>query len=102
MVESKALDGQTKMARLLQFLEGPAFKAVQRYEAFPGGLTKALEVLQSRFGQPFKNARACVDTLTKGPANCISRQRRSPTLCRYGASYVRYPRIYELFRRSEH
>ena len=67
MVESKALDEQTKMARLLQFLEGPALRAVQRYEALPGGLTKALEVLQSRFGQPFKIVRACVDTLTKGP-----------------------------------
>ena len=67
MVESKALDEQTKMARLLQFLEGPALRAVQRYEALPGGLTKALEVLQSRFEQPFKIVRACVDTLTKGP-----------------------------------
>ena len=67
MVESKALDEQTKMARLLQFLEGPALRAVQRYEALPGGLTKALEVLQSRFGQPFMIVRACVDTLTKGP-----------------------------------
>ena len=68
MVESKALDEQTKMTRLLQFLEGPALRAVQRYEALPGGLTKALEVLQNRFGQPFKIVRACVDTLTKGPA----------------------------------
>ena len=67
MVELKALDEQTKMARLLQFLEGPALRAVQRYEALPGGLTKALEVLQSRFGQPFKIVRACVDTLIKGP-----------------------------------
>ena len=67
MVESKALDEQTKMTRLLQFLEGPALRAVQRYEALPGGLTKALEVLQNRFGQPFKIVRACVDTLTKGP-----------------------------------
>ena len=54
MMESKALDELTKMSRLLQFLEGPALLAVQRYEFVPGGLTKALQVLQDRFGQPFK------------------------------------------------
>jgi len=54
MVESKALDEPTKMARLLQFLEGPALLAVQRYESVPGGFAKALRVLQDRFGQPFK------------------------------------------------
>ena len=68
MVESKALDEQTKMARLLQFLEGPALRAAQRYEAVPGGLAKSLEVLQNRLGQPFKIVRAYIDTLTKGPA----------------------------------
>ena len=67
MVESKALDKPTKMARLIQFLEGPALLAVQRYESVPGGLTKALQVLQDRFGQPFKVVRACVDALIKGP-----------------------------------
>ena len=72
MVESKALDQPTKMARLLQFLEGPALLAVQRYESVPGGLTKALRVLHDRFGQPFKIVRACVHTLVKGPS--IARQ----------------------------
>ena len=67
MVESRALDEPTKMARLLQFLGGPALLAVQRYESVPGGLAKALQVLQDRFGQPFKIVRACVDTLVKGP-----------------------------------
>ena len=67
MVESRALDEQTKRTRLLQFLEGPALRAVQRYEDLLGGLTKALEVLQNRFGQPFKSVRTCVDTMTKGP-----------------------------------
>ena len=55
------------MARLIQFLEGPALLAVQRYESVPGGLTKALQVLQDRFGQPFKVVRSCVDALSKGP-----------------------------------
>ena len=50
MVESKALDEPTKMAHLLQFLEGPALRAMQSYESVPGGLAKALQVLQDRFG----------------------------------------------------
>ena len=54
MVDSKALDEPTKMARLIHFLEGPALLAVQRYESVPGVLTKALQVLQDRFWQPFK------------------------------------------------
>ena len=57
MSESKALDEQTKMARLLQFLEVAALGAVQRYEAVPGGLAKSLEFLQNRFGKPFKIVR---------------------------------------------
>lgn len=45
MVNSKALDEPTKMARLMQFLEGPALLAVQKYESVPGSSTKALQVL---------------------------------------------------------
>ena len=55
------------MARLLQFFEGHALLVVQRYKSFPGGLAKALRVLQDRFGKPFKIVRACADTLVKGP-----------------------------------
>ena len=51
MVGSKALDEPTKMARLIQFLEGPALLAVQRYESVPGGLKKAL---QDRLVNPLK------------------------------------------------
>ena len=67
LVETKALGEQTKMACLLQFLEGPALHAGKRHEAVPGGLNKALSVLQNRLGQPFKIMKACIDALTKGP-----------------------------------
>ena len=67
MVESRALDEAVKMTLLLQFLEGPALKAVQRYEALPGGLRNALKTLEERFGRPSQIVRACVETLTKGP-----------------------------------
>ena len=56
------------MTRLLQVLEGPALLAVQRYEPMPGGLSKALKTLEDRFGQPFQIVRACIESLTKGPA----------------------------------
>ena len=55
------------MTRLLQFLEGPALIAVQRYEPLPGGLARALKTLEDRFGQPFQVVRASVESLTKGP-----------------------------------
>jgi len=48
MVESRPLDDSIKMTLLLQFLEGPALHAVQRYESLPGGLSSALQTLESR------------------------------------------------------
>ena len=36
-------------------------------KSVPGGLTRALHVLQDRFGQPFKVVRACIEALIKGP-----------------------------------
>ena len=65
LVETKPLDDA--VTRLLQFLEGPALLAVQRYEPLPGGLAKALKTLKDRFGQPFQVITACVESLTKGP-----------------------------------
>ena len=35
-----------KMSRLLQFLDGPARSAVAGFEGVPGGLGKALKMLQ--------------------------------------------------------
>ncbi|XP_068692609.1 uncharacterized protein [Montipora foliosa] len=68
LVETRPLDDSVKMTRLLQFLQGPALLAVQRYEPMPGGLSKALKTLEDRFGQPFQVVRACIESLTKGPA----------------------------------
>ena len=68
LVETRPLSDAVKMTCLLQFLNGPALTAVQRYEPMPGGLEKALKTLEERFGQPFQVVRACVESLTKGPA----------------------------------
>ena len=39
------------MSRLLQFLDGQAKRAVAGLEGVPGGLSKALKMLEQRFGQ---------------------------------------------------
>lgn len=67
LVGSRPLDDAVKMTRLLQFLEGPALTAVQRYETIPGGLERALKVLEERFGRPYQVVKACIETMTKGP-----------------------------------
>ena len=36
-------------------------------EGVPGGLDKALKMLQQRFGQPYIVEKACVDALVDGP-----------------------------------
>ena len=54
----------------------------------PGGLAKALQVLQDRFGQPFKMVRACVDTLVKGPA--IAPQDKKGLRCYADTAQVMY------------
>ena len=67
LVETKPLDDAIIMTRLLQFLDGPALAAVQHYETIPGGLQKALKVLEDRFGRPYHVVKACVEAMTKGP-----------------------------------
>ena len=58
------LDERTKMARLLQFPEGPDLGTVQRYEVALVSLEKSLEILQNRFGRPLKIVTAYIDALT--------------------------------------
>ena len=67
MVESQNLSDAQKMSPLLQFLEGNAKNAVAGFEGTPGGGTKALRLLELRFGQPHMIAKACVDALIEGP-----------------------------------
>ena len=52
MVLSQNLTEAQKMNRLLQFLDGKARKAVVGFEGVPGGLTRAMSILEQRFGQP--------------------------------------------------
>ena len=67
MVDTKNISQAQKMSRLLQFLYGPGRSAVAGFEGVPGGLGKALKMLQQRFGQPHIVAKACVDALVDGP-----------------------------------
>ena len=50
-----------------RFRDGPARSAVAGFEGVPGGLGKALKMLQQRFGQPHIIAKACVDALVDRP-----------------------------------
>ena len=63
------------MSRLLQFLDGQARRAVAGFEGVPGGLSKALKLLEQRFGQPHVVAKACIDALVEG-ANMSSSDRQ--------------------------
>ncbi|KAL9975992.1 hypothetical protein ACROYT_G013221 [Oculina patagonica] len=67
MVDSQNLSDSQKMSRLLQFLEGKARKAVEGFEGMPGGVRKAVRLLEVRFGQPHMIVKACVDGLIEGP-----------------------------------
>ena len=67
MVDTQNISEPQKMSRLLQFLDSPARSAVAGFKGVPGGLGKALKMLQQRFGQPHIVAKACVDALVDGP-----------------------------------
>ena len=55
------------MSHLLQFLEGNAKRALAGFEGMPGGVKKAMRLLELRFDQPHMMAKACVDALIEGP-----------------------------------
>ena len=82
MLESQSLSDPQKMSRLLQFLRGNAKKAVAGFEGTPGGITKAMQLLELRFGQPHMIAKACVDALIEGPNISNREQRRPERVCR--------------------
>ena len=67
MVGAHDLSEMQKMSRLLQFVEGKARRAVAGLEGIPGGYSRALKILEQRFGQPHVVAKACVDALIDGP-----------------------------------
>ena len=66
IVDSQNTSEVQKMSRLLQILDGQARRAVARFEGMRGGLSKALKLLEQRFGQPHVTAKACIDDLVEG------------------------------------
>ena len=76
------------MSRLLQFLDGQAKRALAGFEGAPGGLSKALKMLEQRFGQPHVVAKGCVEVLVEGANNSSSdRQGRCEFADRSGTLY---------------
>ena len=51
------------MSRLLQFPDGKARITVTGFEGIPGGLHKAMRLLENRFSQPHIVTKACVDAM---------------------------------------
>jgi hypothetical protein len=51
MVLTQDLTESQQMSRLLQFLDGKARIAVAGFEGIPGGLYKAMRLLENRYGQ---------------------------------------------------
>ena len=75
MVDSQNISEVQRMSRLLQFFDGQAKRAMAGFEGVPGGLSKALKMLEQRFGQPQIVAKGCVDALVEG-ANISSSDRQ--------------------------
>jgi hypothetical protein len=67
MVLTQDLTESQQMSRLLQFLDGKARIAVAGFEGIPGGLYKAMRLLENRYGQPQIVTKACVDAMVDGP-----------------------------------
>ena len=63
IVESK------KLSRLMRYLDGKAKEAVEDYEGMgDGALQEALNVIETRFGQPYMIVDASIGSLVKGPS----------------------------------
>ena len=53
----------------MQYLDGKAKEAIERYEGMgPGALAEALNVLKTRFGQPYMIVDAFIVSIMKGPS----------------------------------
>ena len=61
------LDEESKMTRLLQFLDGEAKEAVSGLETVAGGIHQALAILDQRYGRPCMIVGSVVANLVKGP-----------------------------------
>ena len=61
------MDDDSKMTRLLQFLDGKAKQAVSGLETVPGGVHQALQILENRYGRPCVIVGSVVTNLVKGP-----------------------------------
>lgn len=65
----------------------------------PGGLAKALKTLEEHFGQPFQVVRACVESLTEGPA--IQANDKDSLLCYADTAQVTYDTLESMGYLSE-
>ena len=68
-VLSQPIGESKKLSRLMQYLDGKAKEAVEDYEGMgDGALQEALNVIETRFGQPYMIVEASFGSLVKGPS----------------------------------
>ncbi len=67
-VLSQPIGESKKLSRLMQYLDGKAKEAVEDYEGMgDGALQEALDVIETRFGQPFMIVEASIGSVVRGP-----------------------------------
>ena len=83
MVGTQNISEAQKTSHLLQFVDGQTRSAVAGFEVVPSRMSRALKMLQQRFGQPHIVAKVCVVALVDGP-NITSND--GPGLQKFGHS----------------
>lgn len=63
LIARRPLDEPIKFAYLMTLLKGEALEAVRRYEVIPGGLSKAMYILERRYGGPYRIAQVTINKL---------------------------------------
>ncbi len=67
-VLSQPISESKKLSRLMQYLDGKAKEAVEDYEGMgDGALQEALDVIETRFGQPFMIVEVSIGSVVRGP-----------------------------------
>ena len=68
-VLSQPIQESKMLSRLMQYLDGKAKEAVERFEGMgSGALAEALNVLKTRFGQSYMIVDAYIGSIVKGPS----------------------------------
>ncbi|CAB4009253.1 Hypothetical predicted protein [Paramuricea clavata] len=75
-VLSQPIGESKKLSRLMQYLDGKAKEAVEDCEGMgDGALQEALNVIETRFGQPYMIVDASIGSLVKGRTSIVEMEK---------------------------